>query len=543
MNLSIKNYRGIKTAEIAITKLTLVAGLNATGKSSFAQAAAALLTGNILPDDIKKNQCGLIINEGAPSGSMKLTGDNGSATMSFPECTSMADGDTPYSSNVAAGLIEVKQKPVQPAHMSPRERSEYLSELLGLLPGLADLIKALPEYTREYIDIAWNEIKINGWDLVWDRAKKRGAELKGQWKYATSGETYGKSKAESWEPEGYSDRPLDAIKTQLQELKKQHESAIGKQAINQTEKTHLEILASEYDDASKAHEKASAKSVKLLDERNALYKHTAPVKITKETEQECPYCKCSLTINDGKIVRAADISGSDVIASEKAHDEYYKAINKIEKSYERASKKSDETLNKLEECEVARDKLTIPVSDVDVELINEQISVLLIQRDAITQYNEARSIHEKILANEDIVKVLTPEGLRKKFLTKGIDDFCTRLNYLSEISGYKLIIINDDMTVLYNKRPNSICSDSERFRRDVMIQLVCAKIDNSQVVIIDGADILDTDGLNGLIRAINYISIPAIVCMTIKKREDMPDMSIIGGRSYWIEDGIIHEEK
>ena len=210
MNLKVKNYRGIKSADIKITDLTLLAGLNYQGKSSIAQAAASLLTGEILPDDIKKNQCNLIINDAAKNATILLIGDNGSATIGFPECESRADGIAPAASHVGAGLIK-------PSDLSLTERTKYFSDLLGLLPDLEALKKALPDLPDNYIDALWQQITINGWDLTHEQAKKKGATLKGEWKHATGGEAYGKLKAVSWEPEGYSDRPLDGIETHLQE--------------------------------------------------------------------------------------------------------------------------------------------------------------------------------------------------------------------------------------------------------------------------------------------------------------------------------------
>jgi len=62
MKLSLNYYRGIKSAELPITPVTLVAGDNHQGKSSIAQAAAALFTGSVLPDWCKKKDAQEIVH-------------------------------------------------------------------------------------------------------------------------------------------------------------------------------------------------------------------------------------------------------------------------------------------------------------------------------------------------------------------------------------------------------------------------------------------------------------------------------------------------
>ncbi len=545
IQLKLTNYRRIKSADIKITDLTLLAGLNEEGKSSMAQAAGSLLTGTILPDDIPKKDCGMIINDSARSAIIQLIGDNGSATIGFPECNSIADGIAPKSSEVAVGFKSPSShnKYGKP-DMNMKERSKYFSDLLGLLPEFTDLFKALPDMDNIILEALWKQINISGWDVTHDQAKKKGAELKSFWKKATGGDTYGKLKVESWQPEGY-DRKMtaDHITTRLAELKKQHENDVGKQAIDDAEKTRLTGLAVYTEDAREAHMKASNQTVKLLEERNALYTGNAPVLLSKEGEQKCPGCNIVLIIKDDKICKSDGITNKDITDSQKKLIAYQKKIKTAEEKYNESSLASDETQRILNECEAAQETLDKSSDNTDdgtnLEKKNDEIAVLMVKKDAIKQYSDARSIHEKILSNETIVKVLAPDGLRKKFLSKGMSGFRESLNKLSAYTEYGVVSIDDDMNILYNKRPNSTISGSAKFRRDLLIQLVCAKIDGSNVVVIDGADILDLKGLYGLSKAVKYIGIPALVCATMDKREDMPDMSAIGGGSYWIEGGEI----
>ena len=49
MKLKIRNFRGIESAEIDVGSISLIAGANAAGKTSVAQAFGILLTGEPIP--------------------------------------------------------------------------------------------------------------------------------------------------------------------------------------------------------------------------------------------------------------------------------------------------------------------------------------------------------------------------------------------------------------------------------------------------------------------------------------------------------------
>ena len=94
-------------------------------------------------------------------------------------------------------------------------------------------------------------------------------------------------------------------------------------------------------------------------------------------------------------------------------------------------------------------------------------------------------------------------------------------------------------------RPYALLSSSEQFRSRAALQLAMARLDQSSMVVIDGADILDAPARSGLFALLDEAGLPALVCMTLNRREQVPDLEAAGlGQSYWISGGVaqpLHE--
>ena len=66
-----------------------------------------------------------------------------------------------------------------------------------------------------------------------------------------------------------------------------------------------------------------------------------------------------------------------------------------------------------------------------------------------------------------------------------------------------------------------------------------AQLDGSAMVVLDAADVLDGPTRSGLFALLEEAGLPALVCMTLSRREQLPDLAAAGlGASWWIEDGV-----
>jgi hypothetical protein len=102
--------------------------------------------------------------------------------------------------------------------------------------------------------------------------------------------------------------------------------------------------------------------------------------------------------------------------------------------------------------------------------------------------------------------------------------------------------IADDLAITYDGKPLILCSESERFRVRVTLQVAMAALDQSAVIVVDAADILGKGGRNGLMRLLSTESRPALICMTMDAIESVPNLSQAGmGASYWMDGNVAHE--
>ena len=74
--------------------------------------------------------------------------------------------------------------------------------------------------------------------------------------------------------------------------------------------------------------------------------------------------------------------------------------------------------------------------------------------------------------------------------------------------------------------PSVMCSESEKWRAQAMIQLTVGAISDSRVVMIDRADMLDPDAWGGLVKAVGVATadkpMSVLLCSTGKLDEAAP---------------------
>ena len=145
---------------------------------------------------------------------------------------------------------------------------------------------------------------------------------------------------------------------------------------------------------------------------------------------------------------------------------------------------------------------------------------------------EQRVALRKLKAEADLValeaaqyaalKVLAdPDGLRKTSLLRAIDYLRGILGMIHTDSGgaWRLVEIDESLGMSYGGRPFGLCSKSEQFICDLSLQALLTEIDGSAIMVIDGADILDATGRDGLFRVLQVGGVNAIVGMTTNTPE------------------------
>ena len=147
----------------------------------------------------------------------------------------------------------------------------------------------------------------------------------------------------------------------------------------------------------------------------------------------------------------------------------------------------------------------------------------------------AGKLEKQIAKNATIVAALEPTGVRQTVLMRALESFNAMLAQVCATAHWGTVVVSDTLQITYAGRPYGWqLSESEKFRVRVTLQFVMASIDGSALIVIDAADIMDSKGRNGLIALIKGASRPVIFTMTMNKQADVPNLSKLGIKTFWI---------
>ena len=521
MIISIHDFRSVDRAEIELGLLTLVAGRNASGKSSICMAAAATLTQDAMACGLAKKDAYQLIRSGATVAAASLKSDDGAVDISWPAATVTLRGTPPRISRNAAGIDRFTA-------MRTDDRARLIETSLGAAPTRDDLAAAIGKVT----DALWQKVEADGWDVCHDAAKRRGAEMKGAWREVT-GEQYGASKAEAWKVEETAPAEEDLIKARLARTK-----AIEAEAASKFAKDGESRLA----ELTADREKLVAAVTSATDDLDAaLHARQSVAAIDGSSGAPCPWC--------GKGVRR--VSGSltlqyervDLVHDPKENEKRQVEINALDKALTEAKQTSSDAAAALAKADAAIAELTrqrdqasaqtpaaMSIQDADAAVAAAEAAL-----DRAKRSHRARELADKIAMNATIVAALAPSGVRKTKMVDAIERMNLAMAAFAGAGNDVATTVNVDLEVSRGGRPYVLLSKSEQFRADVAIQVALARAAEDAIVIIDGADILDAAGRNAMFAGLlSDAGIPALVAMTMNAERLMPDLTSVGGNSYWI---------
>jgi hypothetical protein len=185
-------------------------------------------------------------------------------------------------------------------------------------------------------------------------------------------------------------------------------------------------------------------------------------------------------------------------------------------------------------------------AEIDVEAAKAKVAAAEQRLTGFRQKRKADDLHDKIMTNNAVIDILAPDGLRAKKLGHVLELFNTaQLGRLSLAASWNQVTVDAEMTFAYGGRPYALLSTSEQYRVRAVLQVAMAHLDGSAMVVLDAADVLDGPTRSGLFDLLDEAGLPALICMTLSRREQVPDIEADGlGMSYWIEDGVaqpLHE--
>lgn len=545
MKISISNFRKIRTAELdASKKITLIAGRNGEGKTSTLQAIAAALAGTVIPiDSLKKNQSAQLINTGSAFAQVSCETPIGSASVKYPENSRSTDGVPPPVSDIAA---EVRSF----VDMTPAERVQYITGLMRCEPRREDLAECLGiiGINAETIDRIWQTIQSQGWDGAHKAAKESGSKLKGAWE-EISGDRYGDKKAETWIPREWESDLQTLTEQQLREAVTVEtqwlEAAISDAAVDAAELERLRKAADAVpglqDSVTEYSETLSGLRKNHQDISAALEKLPAAV---QPKTHACPHCNQPVAINGDTLSKPTLLTEDELQGRAAAIKSAQESLTGLQAEIARQSIELGQKQATLQAAQRAAKQLAEykPSSastgeHKGVEDCRARVKRARDRLAAWTKWQQAAAKHRAIVKNQSIINELAPDGLRQRLLKTALDEINKTLAGIAAATGWEPCEIEQDMSISLGDYQYILHSQSKQYRIRVSLQLAFSGIDGSQIVLIDGADILDGPGRNGLFRALSKSERSAIVGMTFSKQEDVPAIEKLDGAAYWVENG------
>ena len=541
MKISIRNFRGCSEADIDASGLTLIAGKNHSGKTSIIQATAAALTGNAIPiPGLAKTNAGLLVRSGSGGGQVSVDSGIGVSTVSYPAAKRESTGEPATISDDAAGLHSFLDD-------TAAQRSQTVSELLHALPTREQLAAELAKIgaSEAGVERVWELIQKAGWDNAHHVAKETGVRLKGQWDNE-SGQRYGAKKAESWTPADWTEDMRDATEESLTAAVKQEtewlEAAISHRAVDDAELARRKDLVDSIP-VLQAQHKTETESVAALEKciRDMTDRLIAMPSAIAPVSMPCPHCGKPVQVYGVKLIAPEEIPKSELSKRAAAVADCKKSIEETREELKRVSAALAVTAKSIA---VAQAAVTAPAASASteptagVDEVRGRLDFARKRLDSWRKRARAESIHNQIMRNQEIIDMLAPDGLRLTTLKAALGSLNNRLRDLAAMAGWRAPELKQDMSVTYGGSLYLTLSESEQYRVRILYQIAFAELQDSQTVLIDRADILDSTGRNGLIKLIRDSKIGAIIAMTVNSKDKCPVMKAVGGVSYWVEGGV-----
>lgn len=380
---------------------------------------------------------------------------------------------------------------------------------------------------------------------------------------------------------------IEQLQDDLAQARQGLEQAVANQAVDDTEIQRLQGIADSANDLPDySNELAKAKDAhqQAVDERTTLPPAEKPA-----STQPCPHCAKPLIVVGSHVqappeqlskaeyekrvkaiekadtkVQAAKLKVSDVERRIAANDQQKGLAKAAKDKLAEIAAKPKVTQQEIDaartrvaaleaaialqrrirEVAKAREELEIltskPVTPATVlESAREAVRIAEERLRMFTAKSQADRLHASIERNQKVIDALAPDGLRKIKLLRVLDAFNQNLRELCDPAGFKAVSVDEEMTIRYGGRHYVLLSESEKYRVRAVFQIAIALRDGSNMVILDGADILDTHGRNGLMALLQATGLRALIAMTISDRKAVPDLrSAEIGESYWIEQGV-----
>lgn len=570
MKLHVRNYRGIERADLDLSGVAIVVGPNGSGKTSLAEGFKACLTGAPIVvhpevEKIPQKSATELVRDGKDKGYVMLQVDEAASfEINYPSCKSKSKGQPAHASEVACGSDEASLPKLRPQFRAPA-----LAELIEANPSLADLVNYLVDaglnIEPKQAEQIWKIIEAKDWEGAHKQARDKGLELKGQYAEASGGTGWTKEHASEWRPEGYDPewdgqtRVLfdDAVKA----AQDHYDEVIGKGFVEASERQSLEAAAAQLNERTSKlsglkHDLAVAEEA-LADVQNR-HDETLPADIF--WREPCPHCGAEI-VGVRPVAGAGagqlELRKSEDLEDPLTQDELKKrrvAIASIEGEISNKRGAIQAIKGQMHAAELAlsdstsaRDRLAgLGAPATAKQEKARQGAAAIIERAhqnllIFQAHRRSMSIDGAIKRNRTLCDSLAPTGVRQMMMAAKLEPFNARVSDVSAMMGILPVKIDDELLIWMGDRPYRTCSESEKFRIRIALQIAWALEDNSDAVVIDNDVDMDAPYYNSLVSTLCHYKLSALLSIRIDKRDKSPQLESapdgVTGVVYWLQDG------
>ena len=568
MKLKIKNLLGVKRAEIELDGIVEVVGPNASGKSSLAACAQALLAHEQNPLGVPATQAARVyLHDGEDEGLAEIDGVEWRPGKGL----TVTDGAVPLSRPEAVGLVDYTAK------RGEKERLESLQS--ALLPDVAEIIDAVRERLLSYIpkrdvDGLLEIIGERGFDAATAVYGERGREAKRQWQ-EISGRAYGVKVASDWRPDGWL-ADMDSMTTQQAEeaVTAAREALAALHQVQAVSEAEAESAA----EANAALPGLQASLKVFLDKEKGIFADLeglpldAARKAVKEAERElsnlrdlakerphlsCPHCQRGVAVGEDGVLEQYDeesarlgreqakTNAQDVSVVLAKRLSEHEALQESAQEYLELSRQTENELREAKTALAVAEKMAqnvgaeVDTADRRADLMQAEQAVDDVKRisQMVDAEANAAALAETIARYAQIVQAVGPQGVRSDMMEKGLKKLNKGLEVIARVALWPLVEVTERGSVMWGLRPVTLCSASEQWRAQAAIQLTLAVMTGSKAVVLDRADLLDKGNREGLVRAVWRVSgktgITVLLCSTGVANDDAPwtQVTIEGGET------------
>lgn len=515
------NFLGARDVDLKIAKpICLVAGKNASGKSSLQEAVRMALTGEPARVNLKKDY-GRLITEGQTVGYAVVDHDGERSAITLPNGAHEHPGQSRPPA-ILPFVLDAQRF----ASLDTNDRRAFLFGLSGLRAD-GETVSA------RLLAKGCNAAKVEeisphlraGFDAAHKEAQGRARESKAAWR-ATTGETYGSVKAATWKANkpSHDGDGLRLAREELGRIAGQIEKGIADLAVMQSAAARQ---AQQSEKISGLRERAARyarieaklrKDEAELKEWQAKVEHEARrggKQMPTEPTYTCPVCSAKLR-HDHANGALVEFTPPPVVSHPDPEKlaEYQKARDLLARSVEndkRDLEAADLAARTLAEIDDARSDPAPSPEEIEAkksqlaEARKEQTRlagvVKALEEDeraaAIADEKTylARSHHHDVLHWEAIADALAPSGIQGEMLAEALEPINDRLARSANETEWLRVGINADMGISADGgRPYALLSESERWRADAMIAEAVSFLSGVRLLVLDRVDVLDLDG-------------------------------------------------